>query len=59
MQAVICTHHWLILTPQGPTSLGRCLKCGVEHSFRNSVWEENYLKRSKQAHIKYCTKERV
>jgi len=39
-----CQHHWLIETPRGATSHGRCKRCGEEREFRNSatdhVWED-------------------
>lgn len=31
-----CAHHWIIETPQGKTSHGRCKCCGREKLFRNS-----------------------
>lgn len=41
---VTCQHHWVIETPRGATSLGRCKRCGEEREFRNSatdyVWED-------------------
>lgn len=40
-----CRHHWLIESPEGPTSLGRCKHCGTEREFSNSssdsIWEED------------------
>src|SRR3989337_4407616 len=40
-----CKHHWLIETPRGTTSKGRCKRCGAEREFRNSasdyVWEDD------------------
>jgi hypothetical protein len=39
-----CQHHWLIETPRGSTSHGRCKVCGEEREFRNSasdhLWED-------------------
>jgi len=39
-----CQHHWLIETPRGATSHGRCKRCGEEREFRNSatdhLWED-------------------
>jgi hypothetical protein len=39
-----CQHHWIIATPQGATSLGRCRVCGEQREFRNSatdhLWED-------------------
>lgn len=40
-----CRHYWLIESPQGPTSLGRCKHCGAEREFPNSssdfIWEDD------------------
>lgn len=40
-----CQHHWLIETPRGAMSKGRCKRCGSEREFRNSandyVWEDD------------------
>jgi hypothetical protein len=30
-----CGHHWLIDTPTGPTSMGKCKLCGERKEFRN------------------------
>lgn len=42
-----CRHHWLIESPHGPTSLGRCKLCGAQKEFRNSgcdwLWEDEPL----------------
>lgn len=39
-----CQHHWLIETPRGATSHGRCKRCGEQREFRNSatdhLWED-------------------
>jgi hypothetical protein len=38
-----CRHHWVIESPQGATSMGRCKRCNEVREFRNSasdtVWE--------------------
>ena len=34
-----CVHHWLIEEANGPTSNGRCKKCGAERTFPN--WRPN------------------
>jgi len=38
-----CRHHWVIETPHGATSLGRCKICNEVREFRNSaadtLWE--------------------
>ena len=42
-----CRHHWLIESPEGPTSMGVCKLCGIQKEFRNSasdlLWEDNPL----------------
>ena len=30
-------HRWMIERPNGPTSPGRCLVCGAEGEFKNSM----------------------
>ena len=32
-----CPHHWIIETPEGPVSNGRCKLCGDEREFNNSM----------------------
>ena len=32
-----CMHHWMIESPNGPTSQGVCKICGVRSEFRNSM----------------------
>ncbi len=45
VEAPSCQHHWIIETPRGSTSSGRCKRCGQEREFRNSasdyVWEDD------------------
>ena len=36
-EVVPCPHHWIIETPDGPASTGRCRMCGEEREFSNSV----------------------
>lgn len=36
-QAPTCQHHWIIESPSGPTSMGRCRLCGAERRFTNSA----------------------
>ena len=42
-EAPQCRHHWVIESPQGATSLGRCKLCEEVREFRNSaadtLWE--------------------
>ena len=39
----ICTHHWIIDTPDGPTSYGKCRKCGKITEFSN-VWISGFVR---------------
>ena len=36
-EVVVCTHHWVIQTLDGPVSIGRCKVCGEERQFNNST----------------------
>ncbi len=40
-----CRHHWLIESPRGALSSGRCKLCGEERAFRNSandyIWDDD------------------
>lgn len=40
----MCSHHWVIDTPNGPTSVGTCKICGEKQEFVNSLmsvgWEK-------------------
>lgn len=40
-----CRHHWLIETPRGALSGGRCKLCGETREFRNSandyIWDDD------------------
>lgn len=36
-----CVHFWIIDTPQGPTSTGRCKYCGMTREFQN-VWTDSF-----------------
>ena len=42
-EAPTCRHHWIIESPQGATSAGRCKICNETREFRNStadtLWE--------------------
>jgi len=37
-----CRHHWVIATPSGAVSVGRCRRCGAVREFRNSTPETYY-----------------
>src|SRR3989344_7710667 len=41
-QGDICRHHWIIETPNGPTSNGTCKNCGDERPFVNYKVDESY-----------------
>ena len=40
-----CRHHWIIESPRGALSDGRCKLCGEERQFRNSaqdyIWDDD------------------
>ena len=40
----VCAHHWVIDSPNGPTSSGVCKLCGATQDFVNSIgsvgWEK-------------------
>ena len=44
-------HRWMIESPNGPTSQGRCLVCGAEGEFKNSMpisgWDRDGSKAKK------------
>ena len=50
-----CTHYWVIESPRGPTSLGRCKFCGAVSEFSNYVpyptWEGKITKFPKTADL--------
>jgi hypothetical protein len=31
-----CRHHWVIESPSGPTSQGKCRSCGIIRTFKNA-----------------------
>ena len=37
-----CGHHWLIDSPNGPTSHAVCKICGEHKEFRNSIAESRW-----------------
>ena len=41
----VCRHHWVIETPNGAVSGGRCKRCGETRAFRNSsedlMWDSD------------------
>jgi hypothetical protein len=38
---VECSHHWVIESPNGPTSRGVCKYCGAEREFWN-YWSDHF-----------------
>jgi len=36
-EAPACAHHWIIASPEGAMSLGKCKRCGLEKEFPNSA----------------------
>lgn len=45
VSTVACRHHWVIDTPNGAVSGGRCKRCGIDKDFRNSsedlMWDSD------------------
>lgn len=45
VDAGTCRHHWLIESPRGALSTGRCKLCGEQREFRNSssdyIWDDD------------------
>ena len=43
LEVATCRHHWVIESPHGATSIGRCKVCTEVREFRNSaadtLWE--------------------
>ena len=44
-----CQHHWVIDSPNGPTSVGVCKHCGKNGEFRNSIQSSGWDRDSSQA----------
>jgi hypothetical protein len=48
-----CGHHWVIESPDGPTSRGRCKLCGAVKEFSNYLpytsWAEEKAAKSKRS----------
>ena len=36
----VCVHAWDIPSPNGPTALGRCRRCGAHRVFNNSFADQ-------------------
>ena len=52
-----CVHWWQIEPPNGPTSTGRCKRCGAEKDFANSEehssWQQDGQARRQRAAAGY------
>ena len=42
MTTETCVHHWILQTPNGPTSEGTCKRCHQVRSFLNYVEASAY-----------------
>ncbi len=40
-----CCHYWVITSPAGPTSAGKCKFCGIRKDFVNAVPMKEYHRR--------------
>jgi|GEM_PF-2361713 hypothetical protein len=54
ISTMTCSHHWVIDTPAGPLSKGRCKLCGLDREFRNSpdnafYWEDDASRKAAAA----------
>ncbi len=54
ISTITCAHHWVIDTPAGPLSKGRCKLCGLDREFRNSpdnafYWEDDASRKAAAA----------
>jgi hypothetical protein len=54
ISTMTCSHHWVIDTPAGPLSKGRCKLCGQDREFRNSpdnafYWEDDASRKAAAA----------
>ena len=54
ISTMTCSHHWVIDTPAGPLSHGRCKLCGLDREFRNSpdnafYWEDDASRKAAAA----------
>ena len=38
--AAVCVHAWDIPSPNGPTALGKCRRCGARRVFNNSFADQ-------------------
>ena len=45
-----CSHHWVIESPNGPTSVGRCRGCGERREFKNSIQITSWESEGNHAH---------
>lgn len=51
-----CKHHWMIDSPNGPTSSGVCKLCGERGEFKNSIpitgWDRQGSKTQKSKQVR-------
>jgi len=47
---VTCCHHWMIESPNGPTSYGTCRSCGEIREFKNSIQITSWESEGSHAH---------
>ena len=47
-----CAHHWMIESPNGPTSPGVCKVCGARSEFRNSMTGSGWDRESAQKRMR-------
>jgi hypothetical protein len=45
-----CNHHWVIESPNGPTSVGKCRTCGERREFKNSIQITSWESEGSHAH---------
>lgn len=48
--AAQCGHHWVIESPNGPTSTGTCRRCGEIREFKNSIQITSWESESSHLH---------
>ena len=55
MESPECRHHWLIESPQGPVSRGRCQLCDATREFKNYIDAISWGEESSQSTANYAT----
>ena len=51
VHAQACRHHWLIETPSGPVSQGRCRRCHQVRQFENHIENSPKEEESSQGRV--------